>query len=63
MECRRFWHALHTTAPYRRPAEQFPVATAVAPRALWLPSAFTLSDADVEEVCRAVRTFRAAAAA
>jgi perosamine synthetase len=63
MECRRFWHALHTTAPYGCPAEQFPVATAVVPRALWLPSAFTLSDADVQNVCQAIRTFSAAAAA
>ncbi len=63
MECRRFWHALHTTAPYGCPAERFPVAAALVPRALWLPSAFTLSEADVDEVCRAVRTFNEAAAA
>lgn len=63
IDCRRFWHALHTSRPYACPAERFPIATKLAPRALWLPSAFTLSEADVDEVCRAVRTFSAVVAA
>ena len=63
MDCRRFWHALHTTSPYRRSAEAFPVASEDVPRALWLPSAFTLSEADVKEVCAGVRTFYGGAAA
>jgi perosamine synthetase len=53
--CRRFWFPLHTQAPYRRPDEAFPVSTRVVPKALWLPSAFTLEDADVDYVCARVR--------
>lgn len=59
MHCRRFWFPLHTQAPYRQPDERFPHATATGPRALWLPSAFTLTDADVEAVVGAVREFAA----
>lgn len=59
MGCRRFWHPLHTQAPYRQPDERFPAATRSSPRALWLPSAFTLSDDDVAAVGRAIRDFYA----
>jgi perosamine synthetase len=55
--CRNFWHPLHTQAPYRQSDEGFPNSTALAQRALWLPSAFTLSDDDVVTVCRHIRVF------
>lgn len=66
-QCRRFWHPMHMQAPYRKPAELFPVASELGPQSLWLPSSFTMSDADVDEVCRLVQGFlntgaRAAAA-
>ncbi|MBZ5636447.1 MAG: DegT/DnrJ/EryC1/StrS family aminotransferase [Acidobacteriia bacterium] len=48
---RRFWHPLHTQAPYRASDELFPNSTKLVPHAMWLPSAFTLSDADVTAVC------------
>ncbi|HAL46183.1 MAG: DegT/DnrJ/EryC1/StrS family aminotransferase [SAR202 cluster bacterium] len=57
MHCRRFWFPLHTQAPYRRPDADFPGSVWATPRALWLPSAFTLSDDDVDEVVGAVREF------
>lgn len=57
MGCRRFWFPLHTQAPYRQPDDRFPGAMWAAPRALWLPSAFTLTDRDVERVVAAVREF------
>jgi perosamine synthetase len=60
MGCRRFWFPIHTQAPYRLPDAGFPHAMKVAGRALWLPSAFTLTDEDVLAVCRAVREFYAA---
>jgi perosamine synthetase len=55
--CRRFWFPLHTQAPYRRSDREFPASTSIGPRALWLPSAFTMSDAAVDEVVQAVREF------
>lgn len=55
--CRRFWHPLHTQAPYRRPDSDFPVASRVTPKALWLPSSFTLTDEDVTHVAKLIRGF------
>ena len=53
--CRRFWHPIHTQAPYRRPDEEFPNATRVGPKALWLPSNFNMTDDDVHRVCDLIR--------
>jgi perosamine synthetase len=55
--CRKFWHPLHTQAPYRLPDDAFPQAVKAAGRALWLPSAFTLTDADVREVVEMITMF------
>jgi dTDP-4-amino-4,6-dideoxygalactose transaminase len=55
MHCRRCWFPLHTQAPYRHADDKFPGASWAGPRALWLPSAFTLTDQDVESVVAAVR--------
>ena len=55
--CRRFWFPIHTQAPYRLPDDNFPNSTRVMPHAIWLPSAFTLSDEDVTTVCTWIREF------
>jgi perosamine synthetase len=55
--CRKFWHPIHTQAPYRLADDAFPNAIASTARALWLPSAFQLSDNDVDSVVRLVRAF------
>ena len=57
IHCRPFWFPIHTQQPYRRPDEGFPNAMRVVPRALWLPSALSLSDEDVRTVCRRIREF------
>ncbi len=57
MGCRRFWFPIHTQAPYRRDDADFPIATRVAPQALWLPSAFTITDDDVRAVCESIVSF------
>jgi perosamine synthetase len=54
---RRFWYPLHTQAPYRMPSEQFPNSSKQIPHAMWLPSAFTLSDEDVAAVCAEIQSF------
>lgn len=54
---RRFWFPIHTQAPYRRPDADFPAAAAVGPKALWLPSAFTFTDEELERVTTFVRGF------
>jgi perosamine synthetase len=54
---RKFWHPLHTQAPYRGPSQQFRNSSKQIPHAMWLPSAFTLSDEDVAAVCAEVQNF------
>ncbi|MBU0881293.1 MAG: DegT/DnrJ/EryC1/StrS family aminotransferase, partial [Candidatus Omnitrophica bacterium] len=55
--CRRFWFPLHTQIPYRQPDVKFPVSTKLAPKAMWLPSAFTMSGTDVDRVSDSIRKF------
>lgn len=57
MRCRRFWHPIHTQPPYHASADYFPNSARQIPRAMWLPSAFTLSDEDVASVCAEIRHF------
>jgi len=57
IRCRKFWRPIHTQPPYRDADERFPVATDVVGRALWLPSAFTLTEADAVAVCKAICEF------
>jgi perosamine synthetase len=56
-QCRRFWHPVHTHAPYRLDDGPFPTSTALCKKALWLPSAFQLTVDDVDHVCKLVREF------
>jgi perosamine synthetase len=55
--CRRFWFPLHTHTPYRLPDDEFPSSTSLAAKAFWLPSSFSLSDTDIEQVCNQIRRF------
>jgi perosamine synthetase len=57
IQCRPFWFPIHTQAPYRSADDRFPVATRVIPRALWLPSALSMTDDDVQTVCDRIRDF------
>src|SRR5436190_6044358 len=57
IDCRPFWFPIHTQQPYRQPDQAFPHAIQVASRALWLPSAFSMTDDDVATVGRRIREF------
>jgi perosamine synthetase len=61
MHTRPFWFPLHSQIPYRRPDSEFPHSSRLMPKALWLPSALSLSDDDVAAVCRTIRAFYATA--
>jgi len=54
---RRFWFPVHTQKPYKLPDDDFPNSTELSRKALWLPSAFTLSDSDIEMVCGHIKKF------
>ena len=55
--CRKYWHPLHTQRPYKETEELFPVSSTLSKKAIWLPSAFTLSDADIKLVCSTIKKF------
>jgi len=57
IDCRRFWFPVHTQKPYKQPDDKFPNSTMIAPKSIWLPSAFTLSDLDIETVCSEIKNF------
>ena len=57
IDCRKFWHPLHTQKPYESSKEKFPIASELAPKALWLPSAFTLNDEDIIHIINMIRKF------
>lgn len=55
IQCRRFWHPIHSQQPYRRADAEFPQSTSIARAALWLPSSFQLTREDAERVCHNIR--------
>jgi perosamine synthetase len=55
--CRRFWFPLHTQKPYRLDDADFPTSTRLGKEAIWLPSAFQMTDDDVRTVCRLISQF------
>lgn len=57
IECRKYWFPIHTQRPYRLPDDSFLNSTTLSPKAMWLPSAFSLSDSDIEIVCNHIRKF------
>jgi perosamine synthetase len=58
--CRRFWFPLHTQKPYRRDDAEFPNSTRLGKQAIWLPSAFQMTDSDVKTVCHLIKKFYSA---
>ncbi len=57
IDCRRYWHPIHRQKPYMQSDDNFPNSTRLAPKALWLPSAFTLSDSDIQRVTSHILEF------
>jgi len=55
--CRRFWFPLHTQKPYLRDDSDFANSTRLGREAIWLPSAFQMTDDDVRTVCRLISQF------
>jgi dTDP-4-amino-4,6-dideoxygalactose transaminase len=61
IHCRPFWLPVHTQRPYLQGDSGFPHSSRLMPRAVWLPSALSLSDDDIRAVCAAIGEFYAAA--
>jgi perosamine synthetase len=60
IDSRAFWLPVHRQEPYKAADADFPVANDISARGLWLPSGFSLTRSQVEQVARVVRdTMRA----
>lgn len=57
IDSRRYWFPIHQQTPYKLPDTKFPNSTKLSHKALWLPSAYTLSDQDVITVCKYIKRF------
>ncbi|MBI2617401.1 DegT/DnrJ/EryC1/StrS family aminotransferase [Candidatus Gottesmanbacteria bacterium] len=57
IDCRKFWFPIHTQIPYKLSDQRFPQSTRLSPQAVWLPSAFTLTDDEVLLVCHLIKKF------
>jgi len=57
MGSRKYWHPLHTQLAYKLPDINFPNSLDISLKSLWLPSAFTLTDEDILQVCYEIKKF------
>lgn len=57
IDSRKYWLPLHRQLAYKQSDDNFSNSVKMSPRSLWLPSAFTLKDADIKKVCEAIKSF------
>ncbi|MEK9170684.1 MAG: DegT/DnrJ/EryC1/StrS family aminotransferase [Patescibacteria group bacterium] len=57
IDCRKYWLPIHRQLSYKLPDINFPNSTRLSPEALWLPSAFTLTDENINTVCKKIKEF------
>jgi perosamine synthetase len=57
IDSRKFWLPVHTQAYYKKSNDLFPNSTSMSLKALWLPSAYTLTDQDIIKVCTFIKKF------
>jgi perosamine synthetase len=54
---RIFYPPIHRLKPYKTSDNNYEVTSDIADRGLWLPSSTTLSDKEIEFVCREIKRF------
>ena len=57
IDSREYWLPIHRQLAYKLSDNNFPNSTRLSPKALWLPSAFTLTDKDINAVCKKIKNF------
>lgn len=57
IDSRKYWHPLHTQKPYAADDANFPNSIKLSKQSLWLPSAFTLTQEDINTVCEKIKEF------
>lgn len=60
MDCRKFWHPIHTQKAYEHLNVRLPNSSLVSRNAMWLPSALSLTDEDIQAIAREVNKWAAA---
>ena len=59
IDTRKFWYPVHQQKPYKQSDDLFSVATELSKKALWLPSALSITEEDIETVCETIKEFYA----
>ena len=59
IDCRRYWLPIHRQKAYPLSDDKFTNSNKYMPQALWLPSAFTLTDKDIMAVVSRIKEFYA----
>jgi len=57
IDFRRMWFPIHQQIPYKLSDKNFPNSTMISPKSFWLPSAFALTDSDINTVCNQIKKF------
>jgi perosamine synthetase len=57
IDTRNFWHPIHTQNYFKQDDKYFPVSSALSKKAMWLSSAFTLTDKDIKKVSDTIKKF------
>ena len=55
IETRIFYPPIHTLTPYRSNNKKFMISTDISKRGLWMPSSSTLTDNELEYVCKKIK--------
>jgi perosamine synthetase len=56
IDSRAFWLPVHRQLPYRSDDAEFPAASEISARGLWLPSSFELTEDEARRVANVIRT-------
>jgi dTDP-4-amino-4,6-dideoxygalactose transaminase len=54
---RIFYPPIHSLAPYKSNDKKFMITTDISKRGLWMPSSNTLTDNELEYVCKKIKEF------
>ena len=54
---RIFYPPIHSLTPYKSNDKKFMITTDISKRGLWLPSSTTLTDNELEYVCKKIKEF------
>ena len=57
IETRIFYPPIHKLKPYFTSNKKFPISSKISDKGLWLPSSSTLTDKELNYVCKEIKNF------